>query len=86
MVRMKTNGVRLLVGLVLLVIGVVVLVYGLVEFDRARGLLGGAVHSVNKFFGTTSKVEQRAIIEMVAGGAAALVGLALLLVRRGSRR
>jgi hypothetical protein len=83
---MKTNGARLIAGLVLLVIGVVVFVYGLVEFDRARGLLGGAVHSVAKFFGTTSKAEQQAIIEMVAGGAAAVVGLVLVLAGRGNRR
>ena len=79
------NG-RLLGGLILLVIGVVIFAYGLIEYDRARALLGGAVHGINKLFGTTSKAEQQALIEMVAGGAAAVVGLALLLVRRGSRR
>ena len=83
---MKTNSTRFLAGLILLVIGAVVFAYGLIEYDRARALLGGAVHGINKFFGTTSKVEQRAIIEMVAGAAAAVIGLALLLVRRGRRR
>lgn len=83
---MKTNGTRLLAGLILLVIGAAVFAYGLVAFDRARGLLGGAVHGVNKFFGTTSKAEQQAIIEMVAGGAVAVVGLVVLFLRRGSRR
>jgi hypothetical protein len=79
------NG-RLLAGLVLLVIGVVVFAYGLIAFDRARALLGGAIHGINKFFGTTSKAEQQALVEMVAGGAAAVVGLALCLARRGGRR
>jgi hypothetical protein len=83
---MKTNGTRLLAGLILLVIGAVVFAYGLIAYDKARALLGGAVHGLNKFFGTTSKAEQQAIIEMVAGAAAAVAGLALLLVRRGRRR
>ena len=83
---MKNGSARILAGLVLLVIGAAVFVYGLVAFDSARGALGGAVHGIAKFFGTTSKAEQQAIIEMVAGGAIAVAGLVLLLARRGRRR
>jgi hypothetical protein len=79
------NG-RLFAGLILLVVGVAVFVVGLVAYDRARGLLGGAVHGISKFFGTTSKAEQQALVETVAGGAAAVVGLVLLMAGRGGRR
>jgi uncharacterized membrane protein HdeD (DUF308 family) len=83
---MKNRNSRLLAGLILLVIGVAVFTYGLIAYDNARAVLGGAVHGLNKLFGTTSQTEQQAIIEMVAGAAVAVVGLVFLLTRRGSRR
>jgi hypothetical protein len=83
---MKNGSSRLIAGLIALVIGAAVFAYGLIAYDNARGALGGLAHGVNRLFGTTSKAEQQAIIEMVAGGAVAVVGLVLLLARRGRRR
>jgi uncharacterized membrane protein HdeD (DUF308 family) len=83
---MKNSNSRLLAGLILLVIGAAVFAYGLIAYDSARALLGGAVHGISKFFGATSKPEQQAIIEMAAGAAVAVIGLAFLLTGRGRRR
>jgi hypothetical protein len=84
--HMKIGSTRLLAGLVLLVAGAALFAYGLIAYDHARSLLGGAIHGINKFFGTTSQAEQQAIIEMAAGGAAAVLGLVFLLSGRRRRR
>jgi hypothetical protein len=79
----KTNAL-LLLGLVLLVAGVALLIYGITAYNEARASLGNAL---GKLFTGRSKEETRAVIEMIGGGAAAVVGLALLLTRgRGARR
>ena len=77
---MKRSDSQLLAGLILFVIGAAVLVYGIVAYNQARASLGNAVHRL--FLGSGSQAEQQSIIEMIGGGAVALVGLILVLFRR----
>jgi hypothetical protein len=80
----KKSDALLLLGLVLLVAGVAVLIYGIYAYNGAKASLGNAL---GKLFTGRSKEETGAVIEMIAGGAGAVVGLALLLTRgrRGRR-
>jgi LPXTG-motif cell wall-anchored protein len=80
---MKRTDSRLLAGLILFVIGAAVLAYGIITYSGDRASLGGTVERV--FVGSSS-VEQQSIIEMIAGGAIALIGLILLLTRRRRAR
>ena len=80
---MKSRNSRLLAGLILLIIGAAVFLYGLIAYENASGSLGKAVQ---KIFNGGSTEEQQALIEMVAGAAVAVIGLVLLVTRRGSRR
>jgi hypothetical protein len=80
---MKRTDSRLLAGLILFVIGAAVFAYGIITYSNDRASLGG---SLERVFVGSSSVEQQAIIEMIAGGAVALIGLVLLLTRRGRRR
>jgi hypothetical protein len=79
---MKRNDTRLLLGLILFVAGAAVLAYGIIALNQDRASLGG---SVQRIFNGKSSGEQQAIIEMIAGGAIALIGI-ITLVLRGSRR
>jgi hypothetical protein len=76
---MRRSNARLVFGLVLLVAGAAVLVYGIIQYNDVRASLGNAL---GKLFTGKSPAEDQAIVEMVAGGAAALVGLILLVARR----
>jgi len=80
---MKRNDSRLLAGLILFVIGAAVLAYGIVTYNNEKASLGGALQ---KLFTGSSPAEQQAVIEIIAGGAVALVGLILIITRRGRRR
>ncbi len=80
---MRRSNALLVFGLILLVAGAAALVYGIITYNDARASLGNAV---GKLFTGRSPAEDRAIIEMIAGGAVALVGLIFLVVPRGRRR
>ena len=80
---MKKSDTLFLVGLVLLVAGAAVLIYGIVAYNNAHSSLGNAL---GKLLTGKSEAETRAVIEMIAGGAAGVVGLAVLLFRRRARR
>lgn len=75
---MKKTDALLLLGLILLVAGIAVLIYGIYAYNGAKASLGNAL---GKLFTGRSKEETNAVIEMIAGGAGAVVGLALLLAR-----
>jgi LPXTG-motif cell wall-anchored protein len=77
---MKRNDSRLLAGLILFVIGAAVLVYGIMTHKQS---LGGALQ---KLVTGSSTGEQQAVIEMIAGGAVALIGLIMIVLRRNVRR
>ncbi len=80
---MKRSDSRLLAGLILFVVGAAVLAYGLVTYNNVKASIGGALQ---KLFTGSSTGEQQAIVEMIAGGAVALIGLILVIYRRGGRR
>lgn len=81
---MKKGDALVLVGLVLLVAGAAVLIYGIVGYNDARSSIG---NTLGKLLTGRSQAENRAVIEMIAGGAAAVIGLAVLLLRgRRARR
>jgi hypothetical protein len=80
---MKRSNTLLVLGLILLVAGAAVLVYGIISYNSVRGTLGNAV---GKLFTGRSAAEDQAMIEMIAGGAAALLGLVFLIVPRRGRR
>jgi len=80
---MKRSDSRLLAGLILFVIGAAVFAYGIIQYNNDRASLGG---SLERIFVGSSSVEQQAIIEMITGGAVALIGLVLLLTRRARSR
>jgi hypothetical protein len=75
---MKRTDSRLLAGLILFVLGAAILAYGIIAYRNDRASLGGAVQRI--FVGSSS-VAQQSIIEMIAGGAVALIGFILLLTR-----
>jgi hypothetical protein len=80
---MKRSDSRLLAGLILFVIGAAVFAYGIITYSSDKASLGG---SLERVFVGSSSAEQQAVIEMIVGGAIALIGLILLLTRRrGSR-
>jgi hypothetical protein len=76
---MKPTDSRLLSGLILFVIGAAVFAYGIITYSSDQAALGS---SFERIFVGSSSVQQQAIIEMIAGGAVALIGLILLLTRR----
>jgi hypothetical protein len=81
---MKKSDALVLVGLVLLVAGAAVLIYGIVGYNDASSSIG---NTLGKLLTGRSQAENRAVIEMIAGGAAAVIGLAILLLRgRRARR
>lgn len=81
---MKKSDALFLVGLVLLVAGAAVLIYGIVAYNNASSSIGNAL---GKLLTGRSHAENQAVIEMIAGGAAAVIGVAVLLLRgRRARR
>jgi cell shape-determining protein MreC len=81
---MKRTDALFLVGLVLLVAGVAVLIYGIVAYNNANASIG---NTLGKLLTGRSQAENQAVIEMIAGGAAAVIGVAVLLLRgRRARR
>jgi hypothetical protein len=62
------------IGLILLGAGIIVLAYGAYQYYDASQSLGGKISSV---FKKLSKDQIRALYEMAAGGAAAVVGFML---------
>jgi Protein of unknown function (DUF3185) len=80
---MKRTDARLLAGLILFVIGAAVFAYGIITYTNDKASLGG---SVERIFVGSSSLEQQSIIEMIAGGAIALIGFILLLTRRRAAR
>jgi hypothetical protein len=80
---MKRTDSRLLAGLILFVLGAAILAYGIITYSNDRASIGGAVQRI--FVGSSS-VEQQSIIEMIAGGAVALIGFIFLLTRRRRTR
>jgi hypothetical protein len=81
---MKKADALFLVGLVLLVAGVAVLIYGIVAYNSANASIG---NTLGKLLTGRSEAENQAVTEMIAGGAAAVIGIAVLLFRgrRGRR-
>jgi hypothetical protein len=72
------------IGLVLLVGGAALLVFGIVGYNDAQASIGGIVEKIVK---GRSQAETTAIAEMAGGGAAAVIGLVLMLSRgRGKSR
>jgi hypothetical protein len=79
---MRRNDSRLLAGLILFVVGAAVFAYGIIAYNHERASLGG---SLQRVFTGSSSGEQQAIIEMIAGGAVALIGIIALVLRRPRR-
>jgi hypothetical protein len=84
---LKRSDALLLLGLVLVVVGAAVLIYGIVDYNNVRASVGNAL---GRIITGKSADENRATIEMIAGGAGAVLGVALILFRgrsgRGGRR
>jgi hypothetical protein len=80
---MRRSNFGLVFGLVLLVIGAAALVYGIIQYNEVRATFGNAVR---KFLTGNSPQETEALVEMIAGGVVALLGLILLLIPRRRRR
>jgi hypothetical protein len=76
-----------LIGIVVALVGVAVLAYGIYEFYGIQQSLGKKlIGGMEKIFTGGSKLETRAIALMIAGGAAALVGAAILGMSGKSRK
>jgi hypothetical protein len=72
------------IGLVLAVGGAALLVFGIVGYNDAKA---SVIDAIGKVLSGRSQAETTAIAEMVGGGAAALIGLVLILARgRGKAR
>jgi hypothetical protein len=80
---MKRTDSKLLAGLILFVAGAAVFAYGLIGYNGVKASFGGAL---NKLITGSSPAENQAVIEMIAGGAVALIGLVLVIFRRGRTR
>jgi hypothetical protein len=81
---MKKADALFLVGLILLVAGAAVLIYGIVEYNNVHSSIG---NTLGKLLTGRSQAENQTVLEMIAGGAAVVIGLAVLLLRgrRGRR-
>ena len=75
---MKRSDALLLLGLVLVVAGAAVLLYGIVDYNNVRASVGNVL---GRIITGRSADENRAVIEMIAGGAGAVLGVALVLFR-----
>ena len=80
---MKRVNLFFLVGLVLAVGGAALLVFGIVGYNDAKASLGNAL---GKLLSGRSQAETTALVEIIAGGAVAVIGLALMFFRsRGGK-
>jgi len=76
-----------LIGIVLAVVGISVLAYGIYEYNAIQQSVGKKIiGGVEKLFTGSSKLETRAIILMVSGGAAALAGAAIFALKGKGRK
>jgi hypothetical protein len=74
----KKSDALLLLGMVLAVAGAAVLIYGIVTYNSVRASVG---NTLGKLLTGRSPGENQAVIEMIAGGAAAVLGTAFILFR-----
>jgi hypothetical protein len=80
----KSVNLFFVIGLVLAVGGVALLVFGIVGYNDAQSSIGGIVEKIAR---GRSQAETTALMEMIGGGAAAVIGLVLLFARgRGKSR
>lgn len=79
----KKLNMSFVAGVCLLVAGIAVLAYGIFMYNESRQSLGGAI---GKLFNKRTSDETTAIVTMIAGGAAALLGAFLAFGRNGVRR
>ena len=70
-------------GIILLIAGAALGIYGYYEYNAAVQSLGDMM---NKLFTGKSQAETRAVLLMICGGAAALIGLVLTLSGRRRKR
>jgi len=98
---MHRSNSRLLAGLILFVVGAAGFAYGLITYNAARASLAGRLNaagnsignSLRQLFGAAPQPlgaglttdERTALIFLIAGGAVALIGLILLVLRRSRR-
>ena len=75
---MKKADALFLVGIILLVAGAAVLIYGIVAYNNAHSSIG---NTLGKLLTGRSQAENQAVIEMIAGGAAAVIGFVVLAFR-----
>jgi uncharacterized membrane protein YidH (DUF202 family) len=80
---LRKNNALFVIGLVLLIAGAATLVYGIIEYNRVSNALFPAL---GKALTGTSEEENRAVLEMIVGGAIALVGFIFLAFPRFRRR
>lgn len=82
---MKSVNLSFVIGLVLAVGGIALLVFGIIGYNDAQSpSIGGIVEKITT---GRSQAETTALVEMIGGGAAAVVGLVLLFARgRGRAR
>jgi hypothetical protein len=76
---MRKANTFFLIGLILLIAGGAALVYGIITFNTESGSISGFF---GKIFNTYTEKQNQALLELIIGGAAAIVGLVLLVVRR----
>lgn len=77
---MKRSGSSFpVLALVLIVAGIAAAAYGYYEYQAATRSLGGAI---SKVFTGKNQEETTAVLFMIGGGAAFLIGAAMALVRR----
>jgi hypothetical protein len=80
---MKKSNTNLIIGLAILVVGAAVLIYGYVAYSDVRDSLGGALAHA---FAGGSKAETQAVVEMISGGALAVIGLGVMFLLGKRRR
>lgn len=73
---MKRSNAFFVIGLILLIAGGATLVYGIITYNNVTASLGNALE---KLFSGQSTSENQAVIQMIVGGAVALIGLVFLL-------
>jgi hypothetical protein len=79
----KKSNMHLIIGLAILVVGAAVLVYGYITYSDVRASFGGALAHA---FAGGSKAETQSVVEMICGGALAVIGLGVMLLLGKRRR